>query len=54
MCLVSVGWGIRGVVGGGELKEGRTSASLSQSSSSQALGTLLDAMNSGNDSDDEL
>lgn len=47
--------GVRGLVGrggGGGRKEGRTSASLSQSSSSQALGTLLDAINSGNEGDD--
>lgn len=41
------GWGVRGVVRGGELKEGCTSASFSQSSSSQELGTLLDAINLG-------
>lgn len=33
-------------------KGGRTSASLSQSSSSQALGTLLDAINLGNEGGD--
>lgn len=56
-CFCGVG-GVRGVSGlewerkKGRKEGGRTSAGLSQSSSSQALGTLLDAINSGNEGDD--